>query len=125
MTSVHGVSPATPIKADAADQVARAMQAGATASRVRLLGRLRQGSCSMGELTEAVGTGAAGGLASMARTARSRPGGRRAIRRHTVDALHDSHVSTLLDEALRHVQHLNAAVPEPSPHPPAAAEEPL
>ena len=42
------------VDADTAREVAQTMQALATPSRVRILGRLRQSACSVGELAETV-----------------------------------------------------------------------
>lgn len=84
------------------------MQALATASRVRLLGRLREGPCSVSELTDAVGMEQPAVshqlriLRDLGLVVGTRSG------RHTVYELHDPHVSTLLEEALRHVDHLDA-----------------
>ncbi len=106
MAQDHRISPATPISADVAVEVARSMQALATASRVRLLGRLREGPCSVGVLAESVDMEQPAVshqlriLRDLGLVVGTRSG------RHTVYALHDPHVSTLLDEALRHVEHL-------------------
>lgn len=115
MTKAHGVSATTQISAEAAEQVARSMQALATASRVRLLGRLREGACSVGELTAAVDMEQPA-VSHQLRILRDlglvvgvRSG------RQTVYELHDPHVSILLDEALRHVEHLSAARPTGAP----------
>jgi DNA-binding transcriptional ArsR family regulator len=87
--------------------VARLMSALATASRVRILAHLRQTPCSVGELTEAVEM-AQPAVSHQLRILRdlglvigSRDG------RNTVYTLHDTHVATLLDEALRHIEHLH------------------
>lgn len=88
------------------------MQALATASRVRLLGRLREGPCSVSALTDAVGMEQPAVshqlriLRDLGLVVGTRSG------RHTVYELHDPHVSTLLDEALRHVDHLGADSPD-------------
>lgn len=82
------------------------MQALSTPSRVRILGRLRESPCSVGELAEAV---------SMERSAVSHQ--LRLLRhlglvtserrgRSVVYALHDPHVRVLLEEAVYHVQHM-------------------
>src|SRR5205085_2269145 len=95
-----------------AREVAETMQALATPSRVRILGRLRQGPSSVGELAQAV---------SMERSAVSQQlrvlrhlglviGERRG--RTIVYALHDSHVSDLLDQAVYHIEHLRLSYPE-------------
>lgn len=89
-----------------------------TTSRVLILGRLREGECSVGELCSAVGMQQPAvsqqlrilrdlGLVVGVRTGR-----------HTIYRLHDSHVGVLLDEALRHIDHLTArgrGLPEPVP----------
>ena len=72
--------------------VAATMQALATASRVRILGRLRGGPLSVGELAEAVDMDPS-------------VVGRREGRRVLYD-LHDDHVADLLDEAISHVEHV-------------------
>lgn len=111
MTDAHRLAAA--IGADDAQRIARLMAGLGTASRVRILGRLRAGPCSVGELTAAV---------EMAQPAVSHQ--LRILRdlglvvgrrdgRHTIYGLHDSHVAMLVDEALRHVEHLRAAAPEP------------
>jgi DNA-binding transcriptional ArsR family regulator len=108
MAKTHGVTATTPLDLAEAEQVARLMSALGTASRVRILSQLRLAPCSVGALTEAVG---------MAQPAVSHQ--LRILRdlglvdgtqqgRITVYALHDTHVSTLLDEALRHIEHLRS-----------------
>lgn len=88
------------------------MHALATPSRVHILGRLRQGSCSVGELAEAV---------AMERSAVSQQlrvlrhlglviGERRG--RSIVYALHDSHVADLLDQAVFHIEHVRLGYAE-------------
>lgn len=108
----HGVSSRTRITSESASQVARVMAGLGTASRVVILSRLREAPCSVGELCEA---------ARMAQPAVSHQlrilrdlnlvvGVRRG--RRTVYALYDPHVAVLLEEALRHVEHLRAGAPE-------------
>lgn len=106
MDKANGVSAATPVTVQEAEQVARLMSALATASRVRILAHLRESPCSVGELTAAVGM--------------SQPAVSHQLRilrdlglvvgthegRKTVYAVHDTHVAGLLDEALRHIEHL-------------------
>jgi DNA-binding transcriptional ArsR family regulator len=112
----HGVrarATVATLDADTARQVADTMQALAASSRVRILGRLRESPCSVGELAEAV---------SMEQSAVSHQlrllrhlglvvGERRG--RQTVYALHDSHVADLLDQAVFHVEHLRLGFAEP------------
>lgn len=88
--------------------MARVMSALATPSRVRILGRLREGPCTVGELTEAVGMEQPAVshqlriLRDLGLVLGSRSG------RHVIYGLYDPHVATLLDEALRHIEHLRA-----------------
>jgi ArsR family transcriptional regulator, nickel/cobalt-responsive transcriptional repressor len=88
------------------------MQALATPSRVRILGRLRQGPAAVGELAVAV---------DMERSAVSQQlrvlrhlglviGERRG--RSVIYALHDSHVADLLDQAVFHIEHLRLGYSE-------------
>ena len=51
---VQGRAHVGTLDADTAHDVARTMQALATASRVRILGRLRESACSVGELADAI-----------------------------------------------------------------------
>src|ERR1700712_917786 len=100
MGFLHDVSPSTPVSADDARQVARVMSALATPSRVRILGRLREGPCAVGELALAVEMEQPAvshqlrilrdlGLVEGSRTGR-----------HVIYGLYDSHVATLLEGAL-------------------------
>lgn len=78
----------------------------ATPSRVQILGRLKQGACSVGELADAVGMEASAvshQLRSL-RQLRLVVGERRGKR--VFYGLHDPHVAELLDQAIFHVQHL-------------------
>ena len=112
----HGVAQrgrAGSLDAATARDVAQTMQALATASRVRILGRLRAGPCTVGELAGAV---------EMEQSAVSHQ--LRILRhlglviderrgRNVVYALHDSHVADLLDQAVFHVEHVRLGFPEP------------
>jgi ArsR family transcriptional regulator, nickel/cobalt-responsive transcriptional repressor len=105
----HGVEGSTKlavIDAEAAREVAEAMQALSTASRVRILARLREGACSVGELAEAVGMeqSAVSQQLRVLRHLRLVVGERSG--RNVLYALHDSHVGVLLEEAANHVAHL-------------------
>jgi len=113
MGQAHGITSATPVTAEAAGRVARVMAALATASRVRILARLREGACTVGELMSAVEM-AQPAVSHQLRILRdldlvvgSRNG------RHVIYGLHDPHVAMLLDEALRHIAHLQDAAAEP------------
>jgi DNA-binding transcriptional ArsR family regulator len=100
------------LDATTAREVAQTMQALATPSRVRILGRLREAPCPVGELAAAV---------EMEQSAVSHQlrilrhlglviGERRG--RHVVYGLHDSHVADLLDQAVFHIEHLRLGHPE-------------
>ena len=115
MARVHGVTPSTPVGAADAEQIARVMSALSTGSRVRILAHLRQGTCSVGDLTTAVEM-AQPAVSHQLRILRdlglvvsSRRG------RNTVYGLHDAHVRSLLDEALRHLDHLRAGHEDEGP----------
>jgi DNA-binding transcriptional ArsR family regulator len=89
--------------------VADTMQALATPSRLRILGRLHAGPCSVGELAQHVGMEASA-VSHQLRVLRhlGLVAGRREGR-NVVYALHDDHVGQLLDEAIAHVEHLYLA----------------
>jgi DNA-binding transcriptional ArsR family regulator len=96
-----------------AAQVAETMQALATPSRVRILGRLSEGACSVNELAQAVGmeSSAVSHQLRLLRHLGLVVGERRG--RQVVYALHDSHVADLLDQAVFHVEHVRLGYPEP------------
>lgn len=113
----HGVSPDTRVTADMADHVARIMGALAAGSRVRILSCLREGPRTVGELTEAVGM-AQPAVSHQLRILRDLGlvvGSRSS--RNVIYELFDSHVAGLLDETLRHIEHLRTA-PDPPLHRP-------
>jgi ArsR family transcriptional regulator, nickel/cobalt-responsive transcriptional repressor len=89
-----------------AGAVADTMQALATPSRVRILGRLRAGASSVTELAEAVEMEPSA-VSHQLRVLRHLGFvvGRREGRRVLYD-LHDDHVAHLLDEAISHVEHV-------------------
>jgi DNA-binding transcriptional ArsR family regulator len=89
-----------------AGAVAETMQALATPSRVRILGRLRSGAASVNELAEAVGMEPSA-VSHQLRLLRHLGFviGRREGRRVVYD-LYDDHVADLLDEAISHVEHV-------------------
>jgi DNA-binding transcriptional ArsR family regulator len=109
----HGVTSTTPVSADDARHVARIMGALATPSRVRILGRLREGSCAVGELAAAVEMEQPAVshqlriLRDLGLVLGSRNG------RHVIYGLYDPHVASLLDEALRHIEHLRLGAADP------------
>lgn len=97
-----------PVSLAAAQEVARLMGALSTASRVRILARLRAGPCSVGELSTEVDMEQPA-VSHQLRVLRdlglvfgNRSG------RHIVYGLFDSHVAALLDEALSHIDHVSA-----------------
>jgi DNA-binding transcriptional ArsR family regulator len=111
----HGVqSKAHSGKLDAktAREVAQTMQALATPSRVRILGRLRESPCPVGALAEAVGMeqSAVSHQLRILRHLGLVIGERRG--RSVVYALHDSHVADLLDQAVFHIEHVRLGYPE-------------
>jgi DNA-binding transcriptional ArsR family regulator len=89
-----------------AGAVADTMQALATPSRVRMLGRLRAGPLSVNELAQAVDMEASA-VSHQLRLLRHLGFvvGRRQGR-HVVYDLYDDHVAHLLDEAISHVEHV-------------------
>jgi len=88
------------------------MQALATPSRVRILGRLRESPCTVGELVAAVEMeqSAVSHQLRILRHLELVIGERRG--RNIVYALHDSHVADLLDQAIFHIEHVRLAYPE-------------
>jgi DNA-binding transcriptional ArsR family regulator len=103
------------IDASMAEQVAEAMQALATPSRVRILARLRAGACSVNELALAVGMEPSAVshqlrlLRHLGLVRNTRQG------RNVVYALHDDHVGVLLAEAVYHVEHVRLGLPASEP----------
>jgi ArsR family transcriptional regulator, nickel/cobalt-responsive transcriptional repressor len=89
-----------------ATAVADTMQALATPSRVRILGRLRVGAASVNELAAAVEMEPSA-VSHQLRLLRHLGFvvGRREGRRVLYD-LHDDHVAHLIDEAISHVEHV-------------------
>ena len=113
MGKAHGVTSSTPVSADDARDVARIMGALSTPSRVRILARLREGQCAVGDLAAAVEMEQPAVshqlriLRDLGLVLGSRTG------RQVIYGLHDPHVATLVDEALRHIEHLRAGVADP------------
>ncbi len=89
--------------------VADTMQALATPSRVRILGRLHAGPCAVGDIAEHVGMEPSAAshqlrlLRHLGLVVGQRDG------RRVVYALHDDHVGELLEQAVSHVEHLHRA----------------
>ncbi len=105
---VAGHSGRGPIDAATATQVADAMQALATPSRVRILGRLRDGPCSVNELAQEVAMepSAVSHQLRLLRHLGLVVGERQG--RQIVYGLHDSHVADLLEQAVFHVEHVRS-----------------
>jgi DNA-binding transcriptional ArsR family regulator len=107
----HGVrghsTPAARIDEQTAQVVATTMQALATPSRLRILGRLRQGPAPVSELAADVGMeqSAVSHQLRMLRHLGLVTGHRSG--RTVTYALFDNHVAMLLDEAVYHAEHLH------------------
>lgn len=110
-SSEHAAPPA--IDAALARAVAERMQMLATPSRVQILGRLKEGPCSVGALAEAISMEASAvshqlrSLRQLGLVIGERDG------KQVIYGLHDSHVAELLDQAIFHVQHLVTGAREP------------
>lgn len=108
----HGDARRSPEELDAefAAVVAETMQALATPSRVRILGRLHAGACSVNALAEAVGMESSA-VSHQLRLLRhlGLVTGRR-DGRHIVYDLYDDHVGELLEQAISHVEHVRAGL---------------
>src|SRR3954470_15355904 len=113
----HGGHDLTPAQLDgeSAGVVAETMQALATPSRVRILGRLHGGACSVNELAEAVGMEPSA-VSHQLRLLRhlGLVVGRRDGRRIVYD-LYDDHVGELLEQAISHVEHVRAGLARTKP----------
>jgi ArsR family transcriptional regulator, nickel/cobalt-responsive transcriptional repressor len=98
------------LDAEFAGVVADTMQALATPSRVRILGRLHAGACSVTELADAVGMEASA-VSHQLRLLRhlGLVVGERDGRRIVYD-LYDDHVGELLEQAISHVEHVRAGL---------------
>jgi DNA-binding transcriptional ArsR family regulator len=109
-----------PIDRDAAEAIAEIMQALSAPSRVRILGRLAAGPCSVGDLTDEVEMEQSAVshqlrlLRHLGLVTRDRKG------RQAIYALHDPHVAVLLAEAIYHVEHVRLGLRDV----PRAAEAP-
>ena len=100
---------------DFAGVVAETMQALATPSRVRILGRLHTGPCSVNDLAEAVGMESSA-VSHQLRLLRhlGLVVGRRDGRRVVYD-LYDDHVGELLEQAISHAEHVRAGLARTTP----------
>lgn len=103
-------APPAQLDADGAATVAATLQALATPSRLLILTRLRQSSCAVGELAEAVGMEQSAVshqlrlLRALSLVTSVRAG------RSIVYSLYDNHVAQLLDEAVYHIEHLRLGI---------------
>lgn len=108
----HGETQRPPdrLDADFAGVVAETMQALAAPSRVRILGRLHAGACSVNELAGAVGMEPSA-VSHQLRLLRhlGLVAGRRDGRRVVYD-LYDDHVGELLEHAISHVEHVRSGL---------------
>src|SRR4051794_40822423 len=113
----HGAPPRSPDELDPgfAAVIAETMQALAAPSRVRILGRLHVGACSVNELADAVGMESSA-VSHQLRLLRhlGLVVGRRDGRRIVYD-LYDDHVGELLEQAISHVDHVRAGLARTSP----------
>lgn len=98
--------PRTRLTPDNAPQVATALQALSTPSRLLILARLREGPCAATELANEVGMeqSACSHQLRLLRNLGLVTGTRQG--RSVVYSLHDNHVAALLDQAVHHVEHL-------------------
>jgi ArsR family transcriptional regulator, nickel/cobalt-responsive transcriptional repressor len=106
-----------------AEAVATTMQALATPSRVRILGRLRTGPISVSELAEAVEMAPAA-VSQQLRILRHLgfvTGHRRG--RQILYDLHNDHIAELLDAAIGHIEHRQLDLPRHSAMPETAQLE--
>jgi DNA-binding transcriptional ArsR family regulator len=105
----HGHNRQTPSELDPAftQTVAETMQALATPSRLRILGRLHAGPCPVNELATSVGMEPSAVshqlrmLRHLGLVAGHRDG------RQVIYDLYDDHVGELLEQAISHVEHLH------------------
>jgi DNA-binding transcriptional ArsR family regulator len=109
---VEGRSRTSRLDLAAAKSVANTLQALATPSRLMILGRLREGSATVGELAEAVQMeqSAVSHQLRLLRNLGLVDGVRQG--RSIVYSLYDNHVAQLLDEAIYHAEHLRLGVPD-------------
>ncbi len=110
---VGGRNRTSQIDGELARVVAERMQVLSSASRVQILGRLKDGSCSVGELANAVGMEASA-VSHQLRQLRHLGlvvGERRG--KHVIYGLHDPHVAELLDQAVFHVEHIRLSARQP------------
>ncbi|WP_326594552.1 ArsR/SmtB family transcription factor [Streptomyces sp. NBC_01803] len=112
----YTATPRERLDAVGAADVAATLQALATPSRLRILARLQEGPCAVGELAEAVGMepSACSHQLRLLRNLGLVAGERRG--RSIVYTLYDHHVAELLDQALFHVEHLRLGLHDAPAH---------
>jgi len=110
---VAGRTTAASIDAPTARLIAERMQVLSSPSRVLILGRLKEGACSVGELAHAIEMEASAvshqlrQLRHLGLVIGERHG------KHIIYGLHDPHVAELLDQAVFHVEHLRLGARQP------------
>ena len=113
----HGHDSRSPDQLDApfAAIVAQTMQALSSPSRVRILGRLHAGACSVNDLADAVAMEPSA-VSHQLRILRhlGLVTGQRDGRRVVYD-LYDDHVAELLTQAISHAEHLHQGLPRGLP----------
>ncbi len=111
---VQGRARAAALDLAAAKSVAETLQALATPSRLLILGRLREGPATVGELAEAVEMeqSAVSHQLRMLRHLGLVDGQRQG--RSVTYTLYDEHVAQLLDQAVYHAEHLRLGAPDQS-----------
>ena len=110
---IEGETATAQMDAALARAVAEQMQVLSTPSRVLILARLREGSCAVGELADAVAMEAS---AVSQQLRQLRHLGLVVGERHgkqVIYGLHDSHVAELLDQAVFHVEHVRTGDQQP------------
>jgi DNA-binding transcriptional ArsR family regulator len=109
-TLVHNPKAQSPTTCVSPYRLARTLQALATPSRLLILGRLREGSATVGELAEAVQMeqSAVSHQLRLLRNLGLVDGVRQG--RSIVYSLFDNHVAELLDQAVFHAEHVRLGV---------------
>ncbi|MGW7460665.1 ArsR/SmtB family transcription factor [Streptomyces sp. NPDC054797] len=125
MDDKHAATTRERLDAVGTADVAATLQALATPSRLRILARLQEGPCAVGDLAEAVDmeASACSHQLRLLRNLGLVTGERRG--RSIVYALYDHHVAELLDQALFHVEHLRLGLRDEPAAESAPAAAPL
>jgi DNA-binding transcriptional ArsR family regulator len=116
MAHGHNQHAPSDLDPDFIQAVAETMQALATPSRLRILGRLNDGPCSVNDLASAVGMEPSAVshqlrlLRHLGLVVGHRDG------RQVVYDLYDDHVGELLEQAISHVEHLHLGRSRAVPH---------